>query len=270
MTIQQQAAPHFGANEVAKMAELIPESQRLPEIRARPFDRERDPRSQIENLLSGPHQLEFQRISTVLEYSKTAGMIFAEGEDANFVYTVARGAVRICRHSPAGRRQVLALMFPGDLFGLPEHGIYVNSAEIACPTTLYRVPWHKLRSLMIREPTLQLHLLNRVAHDLREAQRRILTLGQQNTYQRLASFLTDLASRQEFFDSTSGLLTIPLSRFDIGDYLGTTAETVTRGIFRLEQEGLLRRASSRQIEICDLNGLLAMQAGRRRKETQPP
>ena len=56
-----------------------------------------------------------------------------------------------------------------DLFGLPDAGIYVNSAETACAATLYRVPWIKLRSLMMREPALQLNLLNRVAYDLREA-----------------------------------------------------------------------------------------------------
>src|SRR5215469_16010184 len=200
--------------------------QRMPEIRARRFERERDSRSGIENLLSPDQQIEYQNIATVLEYSRSGTMVFAEGEDAHFVYSVAAGVVRICRHSYEGRRQVLALMLPGDLFGLPDEGIHVNSAEVVCPSTLYRVPWLQLRGLIERAPAIHLDLFNRVAYDLREAQRRIMVLGQQNTYQRLASLLLDFIQNPAFFDSELRRLTMPLTRFDLGDYLGMAPETL--------------------------------------------
>lgn len=104
-------------------------ASRLPEIRARLIDRTRDLPSQIENLLSRKEQVEFRKIATVLDYSRPGSTVFAEGEDAHFVYSVVAGVVRISRHSDGGRRQVLALMLPGDLFGLPDAGIYVNSAR---------------------------------------------------------------------------------------------------------------------------------------------
>ncbi len=170
----------------------------LPEIRARLFDRARDTPSQIENLLTRKQQVEFRNIATVLEYRRGGITVFSEGEDAHFVYSVARGVVRVSRHSDDGRRQVLAFMLPGDLFGLPDTGAYLNSAEVACPSMLYRVPWIQLRDLMLREPTLQLTLLVKVAYDFREAQRRIMILGQQNTYQRLASFLIDFIGSSRF------------------------------------------------------------------------
>jgi len=245
---------------------VISGRRQLPEIRARLFDRERDPRSLIENLLSEKQQQDFQGIATVLEYRRGGSTIFAEGEDAHFVYSIASGVVRVSRLSAGGRRQVLALMLPGDLFGLPDAGIYVNSAETACPSTLYRVPWLKLRSLMMREPELQLNLLNRVAYDLREAQRRIVVLGQQNTYQRLATLLLDFAAHPAFFDAARALLTLPLSRFDIADYLGTASETVTRGFGRLEREGIIRRLGSRMIELVDPAALRALQVEKRRRD----
>jgi CRP-like cAMP-binding protein len=240
--------------------------RQLPEIRARSFDRDRDPRSLIENLLTEKQQKEFEKIATVLEYRRGGSTVFAEGEDAHFVYSIAAGVVRVSRLSQNGRRQVLALMLPGDLFGLPDAGVYVNSAETACPATLYRVPWLQLRSLMIREPVLQLNLFNRVAYDLREAQRRIMTLGQQNVCQRLASLLLDFAMHPAFFDAERAVLELPLSRFDIADYLGTASETVTRGLGRLEQDGVIRRLNSRVIEIRNLSALQAMQTEKRRKD----
>jgi CRP-like cAMP-binding protein len=155
-------------------------------------------------------------------------------------------------------------MLPGDLFGLPDSKIYLNTAEVACPSTLYRVPWLQLRQLMAREPAILLNLLNRVAYDLREAQRRIMVLGQLNTSQRLASLLLDFAAHPAFFDKVRSEIDVPLTRFDIADYLGTSPETVARGFSRLERAGLVQRKTSRLIRIRDLNGLQALQNQKRR------
>ena len=243
---------------------------RLPEIRARPFDREHDPKSKIENLLSRKEQDAFRKIATVLEYRRAGSTVFAEGEDAHFVYSVAAGVVRVGRHSVGGRRQILALMLPGDLFGLPDAGIYVNSAEVTCPSTLYRIPWLQLRNLMALEPSMQHSLLNRVAYDLREAQRRIMVLGQQNTRQRLVSLLLEFANHPAFFDERRSEISLPLNRFDIADYLGTSPETVARGLLRLERSGLVRRLSSRLIKVRDLQALLELQKQRRRIDGPRP
>ena len=74
--------------------------------------------------------------------------------------------MRISRHSENGRRQVLAFMLPGDLFGPPNSGLYVNSAETRSLAILYRVPWQQLRAMMLRELQLQLNLLIWKAFDL--------------------------------------------------------------------------------------------------------
>lgn len=232
---------------------------RMPVIRARRFDRDRDTPSKIENQLSRKQQAAFRRIATVLEYSRGGTTIFSEGEDAHFVYAVADGIVRVSRHTNQGRRQVLALMLPGDVFGLPDTGIYLNTAEVACPATLYRLPWVDLRDLMLREPSLQLSLLVKVAYDFREAQRRIMILGQHNTYQRLASLMLDFMEHPAFYQKKASYLTVPLTRFDIADYLGMAPETVARGFARLEREGLIKRLSSRQIQILNVDGLRDLQ-----------
>lgn len=241
-----------------------PKKARLPEIRARPFDREKDPPAQIANLLSRKQQANLRAIATVLEFERGDRTIFSEGEDAHFVYAVANGVVRVSRHTENGRRQVMALMLPGDLFGLPHEGLYVNCAETVCPSTLYRVPWQQWNTMMRKEPDMQVTLLVRVAFDLRQAQRRIMILGQQNASQKLASFLLDFAEYPEFYDTSRRYLELPLTRFDLGDYLGVAAETVVRTFAKLERARLVRRLSSRLIEIEDLDALRRLVNGRRR------
>src|SRR6476661_547475 len=242
-----------------------PEKRHAPEIRARPFDKISDRPSGIENLLSPKEQEELRAIATVLDYRRGGITIFSEGEDAHFVYAIDEGVVRVSRHAENGQRQILAFMVPGDLFGLPHDGIYVNTVEAVCPARIYRFPWQRLREIMVREPQLQLNMLIRVAYDLRQAQRQIMILGQKNTYQRLAVFLLEFLRYPEFYDVKKSRLNLPINRFDLADYLGIARETAARAFARLEREGLARRLASGSIEILDVNGLRNLQRGRRRR-----
>ncbi len=247
---------------------LTPTKRRAPEIRARPFDRVSDRPSRIENLLSPSEQQELRDIATVLDYRRGGLTIFSEGEDAHFAYAIDEGVVRISRHAVNGQRQILAFMVPGDLFGIPDDGIYVNSAEAVCPATIYRFPWQRLREIMLREPQLQLNLLVKVASDLRQAQRQIMILGHQSTYQRLASFLLDFLNYPEFYDEKKSHLNLPINRFDLADYLGIARETAARAFARLERENLARRLPSGSIEILSVNGLQKLQRGRQRHHSR--
>ena len=236
-----------------------------PEIRARIFDRVTDRPSQIENLLSPKEQDRLREIATVLEYRRGGLTIFSEGEDAHFVYAIDEGVVRVSRHAENGQRQILAFMVPGDLFGIPDAGIYANTAETVSAVRLYRFPWQQLFRIMMEEPQLQLNLLVRVAYDLRQAQRQIMILGQQSTNQRLAFLLLDFLRHPEFYDESNGRLRLPINRFDLADYLGIARETAVRAIAKLERDGLVRRIDAETIQILDVAGLRALQLGKRRR-----
>ena len=169
---------------------------RPPELRAPRL--ERTEHSRISNLLTPGQQALLQGIATLVTY-RHGEDIFLEGDDGHFVYTVASGMVRISRHAESGRRQVMAFALPGDLFGFPEEGLHLNSTRAVGEVSLYRLPWLELNALLQREPALQSSFLVRMTYDLRQAQKRILVLGQQNISQRLASFLLELMEHADFY-----------------------------------------------------------------------
>ena len=234
------------------------------ELRARPSDGASVQPATIRNLLSREEQEQLLQSATALVYRRGGNIVFSEGEDAGFLYFIENGIIRMSRCAENGRRQILAFRVSGDLLGRPENGRYVNSAETVGPARVYRIAWQRMQQLMLVEPQLQLHLLMKVADDFRQAEHRIMTLGQQNTCQRLASFILDLLRLSEVFDEKRSLLKLPVNRFDLADYLGTVTKSSERAFAKLESLGLIRRVTSRTIEILDIAGLQLVQREQRR------
>ena len=236
-----------------------------PKISARLIDRIGDEPPKVGNLLSRKEQDALRSIAKLVEFPKPGMTLFTRGDDAQLVYVVDAGVVRIVRLAPNGQRRVLAFMIAGDLFGIPDGGVYANTAETVSATKAYKLPWPKLRQVMAQDSQLQLSLLIKLAHDFRQAQRQMMMLGQQSAHQRLALFLLDLARNPGFFDETHARLTIPVNRFDLADYLGTSRETAARAFSRLEEDGLIRRINPHRIEILNMKGLQRVQYGEARR-----
>lgn len=234
---------------------------RRPKIIARQSCVTEGRRPPLDNLLSPTEQRHLAKIATLLEYQAAGVAIFSEDEDAHFLYLIDDGIVRLSRHLPDGTRQVLGFMWPGDLLGLTEGGRYVNSAESLTPAAIFRFPLEQLRRLLLNEPLLQLHLLTKAMHELRNAQRQIIVLGRLKSTMRLASFLLDSRQHVSFVDPRTGMLRLPMSRFDIADYLGVTPESVARAFVTLERRGFVRRVSPRSVELLDVDGLARLIRG---------
>ena len=218
----------------------------------------------VQNLLSRQEQDLLFTSATALTYLRGGEALFSEGQDAGFIYFIENGVIRTSRCAKNGRRQILAFRVSGDILGLSENGRYSSAAETIGPARVYRIQWQRMQHAMLNEPELQLHLLMKMADDYRQAEQRIVTLGQQNPYQRLISFILDVRRIPEFFDEKRSLLKLPMNRFDLADYLGTVTKSSERSFARLESEGLIRRITPRTIEIKDINGLRHLQCSLRR------
>ena len=208
------------------------------------------------------HQI--HRAATLLKFPMGTSL-YSEGDKAAFVYLLGEGFVRISRTAESGHRQVLDFRAPGDILGFPDHEHYVNSADTVTHVCVYRIAWVRLQQMMLENPQLQFNLFKRVMRDFRQAQARIVMLGQQNTCQRLATFLIGLMNIPEFYDSKNAVLRIPVNRFDLADFLGTAPESAARAFAKLETRGLIRRSTSRAIKVMDLPGLRVVQRGPRRE-----
>lgn len=216
-----------------------------------------------ENLLAGDEQDRLRNLATLFQYRR-GQTVYSQGEETRYIYFISSGIVRVFRSGARGKRQIISFRAPGDLCGLPETGLYVNSAEAVSAARIYRLSWQLFHQLMLTTPHLQWVLLRKVTADYHQAQSRIMMMGQENILHRVATFLIDMMAVTQFFDSEQSLLYLPMNRFDVADYLGTCAETAARALTKLEHMGTIRRITPRRIKIVDTRRLKLMQKGSRR------
>lgn len=222
-----------------------------PEIRiraAKAWTTEQGQKSQ-HLALSAADKAELARIGEIIEYRTAGSQILSQGQKASCLYLLADGVVQACHTLNDGNRQVVAFYWPGDLFGLAEAGLYVNSAEALTPCTVYRFPIRKLERFLLENPGVQHSFLIKAVHDLRSTQRRLIAMGRLDVARRVAAFLLDCSGHEHYFDPATQVLTIPMTRYDIADYIGTSAESVTRAFTLLEGKGLLHRLTARTLEL---------------------
>mgnify|MGYP002682774189 CR=1 FL=1 len=79
----------------------------------------------------------------------------------------------------------------------------------------------------------------------------------------LAVFLLALARRNREAGGDPGRIDLPMTRVDIGDYLGLTIETVSRTFTKLRGDGLIDLAQSVLVTIVDYDALKAFADGRK-------
>jgi CRP/FNR family transcriptional regulator len=69
------------------------------------------------------------------------------------------------------------------------------------------------------------------------------------------SFLLTLAERAARRGQTSNPIVVPMSRTDIGDYLGLTTETVSRTFTQLKTNSLISLQAGGRVDLRDLVAL---------------
>ncbi len=175
--------------------------------------------------------------------------IYAEGDRAGALYQVAFGIVRVYRLLADGRRQICAFQMPGEIFGF-EAGAERHFFADAVAVT-------GLRSMrMASAAELSGELLNLALRSLSRAHDHMLTLSRLGAGSRVASFLLEMAERQDSEDS--GVIDLPMSRADMADYLGLTIETVSRVMTKLKDAKIIRLPTYRHIDVLRWDALREM------------
>jgi CRP/FNR family transcriptional regulator len=210
--------------------------------------------------LDGDEMSRLNALLTPVELNRGEPLL-DEGEPADYVFNLTAGTLKLYRLLPDGRRQITGFLFPGDFLGLADRSDYTCSAEAVTEATLCRFPRKNLENLFSEIPHLEGRLLGMARTELAESQDHMLLLGRKSAKERIASFILMLSNRAVRRGLGANPVSVPMSRNDIGDFLGLTTETVSRTITSLKRSGIIAADSDRKISITNPDDLAELAEG---------
>lgn len=187
--------------------------------------------------------------------------LFCEGDPAAHVYRIESGYVCIYKMMPDGRRQVVDFGYPGDLVGLGAGVEHTTSAHALGVCRVRAVPMAALHQMARQDANLALSLYDTLAHELEAARGLLLSCCQHSAIERLASFLLMLSRRNARKGHDAATLFLPMTRSDIGDYLGLTIETVSRTFTKMKAMGLIELQQCTTVRLVDAAALERLAEG---------
>ena len=182
-------------------------------------------------------------------------MIFFPGDDANRVYWLRSGRVKVSRVSCGGRELTFKHFLPGDMFGedcMFEEGRRENCAETMESSELITLDGDDFRLLLSREIGLTLAVARASCSRVREVEYVLSETVFRSVRGRIAAGLLRLyrqGSPQE--------KTIRVTHQEMANLVGSTRETTTSVLHGLRKDGLLEIAN-RRVTVLDPDALAAL------------
>ncbi|SFI87088.1 CRP/FNR family transcriptional regulator, anaerobic regulatory protein [Albimonas pacifica] len=191
-------------------------------------------------------------IKTYKSY-KAGDRLLEMGERAAFMGTVVEGVASMSRILSDGRRQVVGLLFPGDLVGRPFSP--VSPFDYVAVTDLRVCAFNRpqFETTLRETPALEQRLLEMTLDELDSAREWMVLLGRKSAQEKLCSFMIMAAQRALRLERRRPmdgiLIELPLTREDMADFLGLTIETVSRQIGALKKSGVIELIDARHLLI---------------------
>lgn len=182
--------------------------------------------------------------------------LFRAADQFESVFAVRSGAVKTYSLSEEGEEQVTGFYLPGEILGMD--GIstahHMSSAKALETASVCEIPFTRLEDLSSRIPALQHHFFQLMSREIQADHELHLLLSKKAAEDRVAALILSISTRHQRRGLSASRFRLPMSRYDIANYLGLAVETVSRIFTRFQHQGLIK-TEGREVEILDRHGL---------------
>ncbi|WP_347330962.1 fumarate/nitrate reduction transcriptional regulator Fnr [Marinimicrobium locisalis] len=189
--------------------------------------------------------------------------LYRAEEPFTSLFAIRSGAVKASTLNEQGEEQVTGFYLPGELVGLD--GIAANrytTTVVALETaSVCEIPFDQIEDLSLKIPSLQRNVFQLLSREITQDQQLIGLLSKSNAEERVATLLLSLANRHQRRGLSAHQFRLPMSRTDIGNFLGLTIETVSRVLGRLQQQGVIA-VNRKEVNLLALERLRAIASQR--------
>ena len=211
------------------------------------------------------HIEDIDRLSQIIQRSKPlqkGEYLFRANEEFTSVYAIRSGAVKAMTLSDNGDEQITGFYLPGEVVGMDglADNLYTNSVIALETASVCEIPFNRLEELSLKIPSLQRHFFQLMSREITQEQQVITLLSKSSAEARIASLLLSISSRNSRRNLSANDFLLPMSRTDIGNFLGLTIETVSRIFTRLQKSGVVN-VNKKEITISDMPALQQLAKG---------
>ncbi|HEV2913961.1 MAG TPA: Crp/Fnr family transcriptional regulator [Pyrinomonadaceae bacterium] len=170
--------------------------------------------------------------------------IYRAGDEANALYAIARGRVKLCRTDAATEREAVIDILSGDsLFGesalYSAAGLRENCAVAYENSRLLRIPVGEFKKGMLENRELYDYTFRLIGQRRAQAERRVVDFALDAIPARLEKLLVEYSNRYGVLETGGVLIDIPLPHREIASIVGSTRESVTVRLNALRREGII-------------------------------
>ena len=179
------------------------------------------------------------------------GVIILAEEEGDTLFILKKGQVKVSIVSEDGREVILSLLGPGSVFGeLSLLDGKPRSANVVATedTDLLMLRRSDFIQLIYKTPQIATALLAELASRLRKTDRQIEGLALLDVTSRISETLLQLANEQGIETADGVVIESRPTHRELANMSGTTRETVSRVIKRLEGQGYIQ-CNGRKITI---------------------
>lgn len=189
--------------------------------------------------------------------------VYRQGEISTFLRVLVAGNVKLVTHTMDGESVLLDMLQPGDFFGNPtgrSNDTYNETAETQTAACILSIRLPEFRELIKQYPPVAVAVLDITTERLNKSRERIQHLSTLPVTERLAHILVTLAKKFGQENSHGLLIQIPLSRKDLADMAGTSTETTSRIMSRLQEKDIVK-SGRRWVAIKNMQELIRISSG---------
>jgi CRP/FNR family transcriptional regulator len=187
------------------------------------------------------------------------------------LYAIRSGTIKSYQLFADGVQRIIGFPADGDLLGLETLGAQQHSGIASALTecTVCELSYSRITAAARQSAALARQFETALSKELARQQSSTLVLSYAHADQKLANFLLAYGWSTARRGGSATTLQLPMSRQDMGDYLGLTDATVSRLLRQLQRRGCLA-VHQRQITITDPDMLRAIAAGQQPQPLTPP
>jgi CRP/FNR family transcriptional regulator len=176
-------------------------------------------------------------------YSKRS-IIFHEGDPGDTLYILKSGRVKISKITEDGREKTLTIMQPGDFFGemaifdsLPRSATAEVIDDQAVTFTLNKRDFERI---ILDNPVIALKIMRDLTRRIRQVNQQVEDLAFKDVHERVASTLCNLSKVEgRSLGGNRILITLKMTHQDLANMVGSSRETVTRALNRLQDQEII-------------------------------